>query len=157
MLAAITALALIAPVRAIRHRRLPPALAEEREIAELRAALAATGLSWDVSTTLLVAEDRLRFVSLDATAAYVHRLRRRRYSADDIEPPTPAERRSTRRDLAALGGLSRRVRMLLLMPPGGPRRVRPRHRVRGQRAAAGFELRSPAGDGSSTAASKPSW
>ena len=139
VLAAITALALIAPVRAIRHRRLPPALAEEREIAELRAALAATGLSWDVSTTLLVAEDRLRFVSLDAAAAYVHRLRRRRYSADDIEPPTPAERRSTRRDLAALGGLSRRVRMLLLMPPGGPRRVRPRHRVRGQRAAAGFE------------------
>jgi hypothetical protein len=130
-LAAITALALIAPVRAIRHRRLPPALAEEREIAELRAALGATGWSWDRSTTLLVAEGRLRFVSLGAAAAYVGRLRRRRYSADAVDPPTPAERRSARRDLAALGGLSRRIRMLLLMPPGGPRRVKQRRRARG--------------------------
>jgi hypothetical protein len=80
---------------------------------------------------LLVAEGRLRFVSLGAAAAYVGRLRRRRYSADAVDPPTPAERRSARRDLAALGGLSRRIRMLLLMPPGGPRRVKQRRRARG--------------------------
>ncbi len=124
LLAVAAGLALVPPLRGFRHRRLSPADAERRELAELRAVLRSTGWSRRESTTLLVAEGRLRAGHLGAAANYVRRFRECRYGADDVATPSPAERRSARRELAASGGLRRRLRMLVLMPPGGPRRVR---------------------------------
>ncbi len=123
-LAVLGAFALVPPLRSIRHRRLPPGFAEEREVEELRAVLRTTGWSRRESTTLLVTEGRLREARLTAAAAYVRGFRERRYGPADVPPPSLGERRSARRDLASAGGIARRLRMLVLMPPGGPRRVR---------------------------------
>jgi len=53
-------------------------------------------------------------------AKYVRGYRRRLYAAEPGERPGPGERRAARRELSGRG-LRDRLRLLLLMPPGGPR------------------------------------
>jgi len=115
-----TAMALVGPVRSLRHRRLPLAEAERREVAELRDVLGATGWSWGGPTTLLIVEGRLRSARRGRAAKYVRGYRRRLYAAEPGERPGPGERRAARRELSGRG-LRDRLRLLLLMPPGGPR------------------------------------
>lgn len=119
------ALLLVPPIRSLHHRRLAPETAGDREVAELRRALRATGWARTDSTTLLIAEDRLRRARRRAAAAYVRRFRERLYGSAQARGPTLAERRSMRRDLGTGGRLRSRLRLLVLVPPGAPRK-RPR-------------------------------
>lgn len=111
-------------VRALRYRRLSPAAAAEAELAELAPALRASGRTTTTPLTLLELERRLRDGGRIAAADYVRGLREARYAAGEAASPSPAERRATRRDLAERVGLLRRARLLIAMPPGGPRRAR---------------------------------
>ena len=120
LLAMISVAGLVVPLRAIRHRRRSPEVAEDRELDELRSVLERTGWARPAST-LLTVERRLAGARLESAAAYVHRFRDHRYTAIPGPRPTPAQRRATRRELARSGGGIRRLRLLLLMPPGGPR------------------------------------
>jgi hypothetical protein len=97
-------------------------MAAEREVEELRRVLRATGWADRDSTTLLVAEDQLRRARHRVAAAYVRRFRDRLYGAEAGPRPTLAERRSARRDFATGNGLRDRLRLLVAMPPGAPRR-----------------------------------
>jgi transglutaminase-like putative cysteine protease len=120
LLGIVAAMALVGPVRSLRHRRLPLAEAERREVAELRDVLDATGWAWGGPTTLLIVEGRLRGARRGRAAKYVRGYRRRLYEAGPSERPGPGERRAARRDLTGRG-FRARLRLLRLMPPGGPR------------------------------------
>ncbi|HET6830761.1 MAG TPA: transglutaminaseTgpA domain-containing protein [Solirubrobacterales bacterium] len=123
VLAALAAVVVgVPPLRSLRHRRLAPAEAAEREAEELRRVLRATGWAREGSATLLIAEDRLRRARHREAASYVRRFRDRLYGAEPGARPTLAERRSARRDLAAGNGFRDRLRLLAAMPPGAPLR-----------------------------------
>lgn len=113
----------VPPIRSLRHRRLPPAEAADREVAELRRVLSRTGWSRG-SATLLVVEGRLRGARHEAAAGYVRRFRDRLYGTGARPAPSLRDRRRLRRDLAAGGGLMTRLRLLALIPPGAPPRLR---------------------------------
>jgi hypothetical protein len=117
------AVLVVPPIRSLRHRRLPSPVAADREAAELRRVLRRTGWS-SGSSTLLIVEGRLRGARHQAAATYVRRFRDRLYGAGDPPAPTLADRRRLRRDLAAGGGLTARLRLLALIPPGAPLRPR---------------------------------
>jgi len=122
LLAALSAAVIVVPpIRSLRHRRLPPAEASDREVAELRRVLRRTGWSRG-SATLLVVEGRLRDARHHAAGGYVHRFRDRLYGVGEAPAPSLGDRRRLRRDLAAGGGFTARLRMLILIPPGAPRR-----------------------------------
>jgi hypothetical protein len=127
VLAALAGVVLVVPpIRSLRHRRLAPEAASDREVAELRRVLRATGWARRDSTTLLGAEERLRRSRRLVAAAYVRRFRERLYGTGVVRAPSLAERRSMRRDLGTGGGLRSRFRLLALVPPGAPRkRTRP--------------------------------
>jgi transglutaminase-like putative cysteine protease len=114
------AVLILPPVRSLRHRRLTPGVAAEREAGELRRVLRATGWAPAASTTLLGVEARLRSARRGAAAAYVRRHRLRLYGGEPDPAPTLAARRAARRDLAAGNGLAARLRLLWAMPPGAP-------------------------------------
>jgi transglutaminase-like putative cysteine protease len=116
------AVLVVPPIRSLRHRRLAPEAASDREVAELRHVLRATGWARSDSTTLLIAEDRLRRARRPVAAAYVRRFRERLYGTAEVGAPSLAERRSMRRDLGAGVGLRSRLRLLALVPPGAPRK-----------------------------------
>ena len=120
VLVVISAAGLVMALRAVRHRRRSPDIAEGREIDELRSVLERTGWARPAST-LLAVEKRLAGTGLTAASAYVRRFRERRYSAASAPRPTAAERRAARRELARSGRRTHRLRLLFLMPPGGPR------------------------------------
>lgn len=113
----------VAGGRAFAFRRLPADSAAEAELAELAPALRASGRSAASSMTLLELERRLRDGGRRAAAAYVAALREIRFCGAGAAP-TLAQRRALRRDLAERGGLLRRLRLLVAMPPGAPRRGR---------------------------------
>ena len=81
------AVLVVPPIRSLRHRRLPPAEAADREVAELRRVLSRTGWSRG-STTLLVVEGRLRGA--------------RHQAAADLRPPVPRPPLRDRRAARAL-------------------------------------------------------
>lgn len=116
----LVALALAAGARALGFRRLQPGSAVEAEVSELIPALRASGRSATSSLTLLELERRLRDGGRTATAGYVRDLREARYRGRGSAPPSLAERRAARRELAQRGGPLRYARLLIAMPPGGP-------------------------------------
>jgi hypothetical protein len=71
--------------------------------------------------TLLGLERRFRGAGRAAVAGYAAGLRAHRYAPEAPAPPGPTERRALRRALRGSGGLRRRLRALLAIPPGGPR------------------------------------
>ncbi len=108
--------------RAILHRRRPRAVAAALQLSELATALDRLGWRTGGGRTLLELERRLRIARKPAAADYVVALRARRYADPDRPPPTLGERRAMRRELSAARGPGRRLRGLLAIPPGGPRR-----------------------------------
>ena len=112
------ALAALGGGLAVRRRRGGAAHGEQapldRAIAELEAALRRAGRPAAPGTTLRQLESRLGG-SPDA-AAYLRALRAGRYAAT-APPPTAAQRRALRRELAAGLGLAGRIRAFLALPP----------------------------------------
>ena len=103
-----------------RARSLSPGAAAEARLRELESALRRVRAWAAGGTTLLTLERRLGIVAGPSAAAYVARLRAARYGPDDPGPPSAAERRALRRELAAGLGLRARARALVAIPPGGP-------------------------------------
>jgi hypothetical protein len=97
-----------------RHRRLAPALAPDRAIAELQAALRRVGRPAAASMTLTQLEHGLR--RTPEAAAYVQALRASRYAPVPAAPPR-GSRRALRRALARGRGPAARLRALWALPP----------------------------------------
>lgn len=137
LIALLAGAAFVAPARSLHHRRLPAAEAEAREVAELRDVLRATGWSRGAAGTLLAVEGRLHAARHEHAAGYVRCFRRRLYEPVAGKRPMPADRRAARRELASGSGIAGRLRLLRLMPPGGPRsgRRRPGGRRRARRSS----------------------
>jgi hypothetical protein len=115
------AAALALALRATRTRRkLGPERLAEAQLAELRGALARLGWSVPGGVTLLALERRLSRAAGPSSARYAARLRAHRYDPATPLPPALRDRRELRRELGA-GGLRQRLRVLLAIPPGGPR------------------------------------
>jgi protein-glutamine gamma-glutamyltransferase len=104
-----------------RRRTLAAGEAVDAQLRELRRALGRLGWSVSGEPTLLGLERRFRNAGRSAVAGYAATLRAHRYSRRSPAPPGPADRRALRRALASDGGLGRRLRALLAIPPGGPR------------------------------------
>jgi len=115
--------ALIVFRMARRSRRLSSDELADAQLAELHRALGR--LDWDVpaATTLLGLERRLGRAAGPASARYAAELRAHRYDPRSPGGPSLSERRDLRRELTARGGLLRRLRGLLAIPPGGPRPI----------------------------------
>lgn len=103
---------------------LHPAAGTEQLLAELRRAMARTGRPLSEDMTLATLERR--FADSPAAAGYVRSLRMARYGAAHA-PPTSAQRRALRRQLAFGLGAIGRLRALWALPPRarrpGPRRT----------------------------------
>ena len=108
-------------VIARRHRRLRSGNQADAQVAELTEALRRAGWRIGPRTTLLAIERRSTGAARAAIRVYAAGLRTHRFGPATAPPPGPAERRAVRRALSA-GGLRRRLRMLLSIPPGGPAR-----------------------------------
>ena len=93
---------------------LHPAGSSEQLLAELRRAMARTGRPISEDVTLATLERR--FADSPAAAGYVRSLRLARYGAADA-PPTSAQRRALRRQLAFGLGATGRLRALWALPP----------------------------------------
>ena len=104
-----------------RRRRLRSGEQTEAQVAELTEALRRAGWRIGPRTTLLAIERRSTGSARVAIRAYAAGLRAHRFGPTTSPPPGPAERRAVRRALSA-GGLRRRLRMLVSIPPGGPAR-----------------------------------
>ncbi|MFL5871620.1 MAG: transglutaminase family protein [Solirubrobacterales bacterium] len=96
----------------------------EAQISELTGALERLG--WPLPRRLTLRELERRFAAggRSAVARYAAGLREHRFAAATVRPPGPGARRALRRSLTAGGGLAKRLRALLLIPPGGPRSSR---------------------------------
>jgi protein-glutamine gamma-glutamyltransferase len=115
---AVTAVVLLLAAASLWRRRrlagLSPETVLERAIAELEVALRRSGHPAPTGITLAQLERRLR---LDGeAAAYLRSLRAGRYGRDR-PPPTPAQRRALRRQLAEGLGIRGRLRSLWALPP----------------------------------------
>jgi transglutaminase-like putative cysteine protease len=109
-------------LRGLRDRRsLPPERIAELQLAELRRALVRLGWFVPGGVTLLALERRLGRAAGPASAGYAAGLRAHRYDPAAPRPPALRDRRALRRELGSAGGLGRRLRALLAIPPGGPR------------------------------------
>jgi protein-glutamine gamma-glutamyltransferase len=106
----------------VQHGLTPEQLAEA-QLAELLRALGRLDWKVPVATTLLGLERRLLRNSGPHSAGYARRLREHRYDPRSPDAPGARERRALRRELTAGGGLRRRLRGLVAIPPGGPRPV----------------------------------
>jgi transglutaminase-like putative cysteine protease len=124
---ALPALLVLAAIGRLCWILLHPAGGTEQLLAELRRAMARTGRPLSDDVTLATLEHR--FADSPAAAGYVRSLRLARYGAADA-PPTPAQRRALRRQLAFGLGASGRLRALWALPPrlraAGRRRARDR-------------------------------
>jgi Transglutaminase-like superfamily len=116
------AFAAITLIRLARYRALPPAAAADAHLRELPTALARLGWPVERSETLLAVERRLHRYRKLATARYIAKLRATRFASTGDGNPTLAERRALRRELAGRSTLRSRLRGLVALPPGGPRR-----------------------------------
>jgi transglutaminase-like putative cysteine protease len=115
---ALAAVVLLLGAAALRRRRrlvgLSPETALDRAIAELQVALRRSGHPAATGITLAQLERRMH---LDGeAAAYLRSLRAGRYGRDR-PPPTPAQRRAFRRQLAEGLGVRGRLRGLWALPP----------------------------------------
>jgi transglutaminase-like putative cysteine protease len=109
---------------AVAWRRRRALLAGERteaQVSELSEALRRFGWKVGPRTTLLAIERRAARPGQRVLRRYAAALREHRYAAAG-SPPSPGDRRALRRALGA-GGLGRRIRALLAIPPGGPART----------------------------------
>jgi protein-glutamine gamma-glutamyltransferase len=124
-LAVLGAATLLATVAAFvfwrRRRALASGTEVEAQLDELRRALGRLGWNLSGEATLLALEQRFRAAGRMAVAGYAAGLRAHRYAPGSPPPPGPAARRALRRALSAGGGVRRRLRGLLAIPPGGPR------------------------------------
>ena len=111
-------------VRAFRNRRRTPASLVQAQLRELERALPRLRSRPAPGTTLLALERRLALMAGPASAGYAAKLREALYAAGRHRPPSAAERRAVRRELASGLGLRARLRALLAMPPGGPAGIR---------------------------------
>ena len=117
--------AIVAAAAAIAFTRRRRALASGRradaQLEEFHRALARLDSSVPDAPTLLGLERRFANAGRPAVAGYAAGLRAHRYAPDAPAPPGPTARRALRRALSKQGGLRRRLRALLAIPPGGPR------------------------------------
>jgi transglutaminase-like putative cysteine protease len=92
----------------------------DAQLAEFVAALQRLG--WELPRRLTLRELERRFEAgrRPAVSRYAATLRRHRYAGAGDGTPGPGARRALRRTLAEGGGLRRRLRALLAIPPGGP-------------------------------------
>jgi hypothetical protein len=107
-------------VSAGRRRRLESGAAAEDQLDEVVDALERFGWRIEPGTTLLALERRFTGVGRRGLARYLAALRRSRFEPQGASPPGSRERRALREAIAAGGGLRRRWRALLAIPPGGP-------------------------------------
>jgi len=104
-----------------RRRALASGRLADAQLKEFHRALARLGWSVPDAPTLLGLERRFANADRPAVAGYAAGLRAHRYAPDAPAPPGPTARRALRRALSKQGGLRRRLRALLAIPPGGPR------------------------------------
>ena len=120
-LAALVALAAYA-YRGWRRSRLAPDELAGAELAELDRALARIGSPLPPGATLLRAQDQLDGFAGAGAAGYASALLERRYRDPEAAPPGVPERRALRRALLRAAGRRSALRVLIAIPPGGPRR-----------------------------------
>jgi hypothetical protein len=109
--------------RSRRRARLTPGELADAELAELERALARIGSPLPPGATLLRVQDELgRFAGAGASG-YAASLLERRYRDPDAAPPGAPERRDLRRALLHAAGPRNALRVLVAIPPGGPRRA----------------------------------
>jgi transglutaminase-like putative cysteine protease len=123
VLLAIGAVAAAAAGLAYRRRRhrLVAGESVDAQLDELRGALGRLGWKLPGETTLFAIERRFGDAGRPAVAGYAAGLRAHRFAPGSPPPPGPGARRALRRALADGGGLRRRLRALVALPPGGPR------------------------------------
>lgn len=112
---ALPALLVLAALGRLGWILLHPRGATEQLLAELRRAMARTGRPLSDDVTLAALERR--YADSPAAAGYVRSLRLARYGAGDAPPPTPAQRRALRHQLAFGLGAVGRLRALWALPP----------------------------------------
>jgi protein-glutamine gamma-glutamyltransferase len=119
----VAALALSAVVLAViswrRRRELASGRRADEQVAELAAALRRFGWQVGPRATLLAIEERATGQRRRPVRDYAAALRAHRFGAASQAPPGPEARRAMRRALGE-GGLGRRLRALIAIPPGGP-------------------------------------
>jgi hypothetical protein len=111
----------VASMRSVVRRRAPLG-GEERDLAELRRALARTGRPLPPRTTLRQLESTLERTAGAAAVRYVEALRARRYAPRGGDGPDGAARRELRRALGRGRGPRGRLAALLALPPVSFRR-----------------------------------
>ena len=111
-----------AAFRVRRYRTLSHAAAADAQLRELGSGLERLGTPLRPGETLASLEHKLRMRYKPAAARYAARLRAGRFSRDDPGVPTLGDRRTVRRELGSNRGLGGRLRALLAIPPGAPRR-----------------------------------
>jgi hypothetical protein len=102
-----------------RRRALAAGELADEQVSELRRALERLGWKVERNVTLLTLERRFSAAGRAPLRSYLRMLREHRYAAEPAPPPGPAERRALRASISS-GGLRRRLRGLLAIPPGGP-------------------------------------
>jgi transglutaminase-like putative cysteine protease len=117
---ALTALAIYGFRRRRRGLMEPDALARA-ELDELDSALERIGTPLPTGTTLLEAEAKLGELAGPDAAGYAAQLRNGRYRDPGAGPPEVHERRALRRALLRATGRRSLLRVLIAVPPGGPR------------------------------------
>jgi hypothetical protein len=122
-LAAALAVALPWALRRRRWRSLGATERTEAQLRELEAAMRRLKQPIAGGTTLRELERRLRNRGRRGAARYAAKLREVRYG-EGSGPPSLAERRRLRGELASGRGPGARLRSLLAIPPGGPLPVR---------------------------------
>jgi transglutaminase-like putative cysteine protease len=108
--------------RARKHMAMSDHERSEALLTELRDALVKVGWRVPEGATLLSLEPRLRRMAGTASARYAAALRANRYDPSAPDPPDLAQRRALRRELGRPRGLRGRLKALIALPPGGPRR-----------------------------------
>jgi hypothetical protein len=129
VLAALALLAAaVAAVRRWWRRRIAAEDLAHAQLREVASALERVR-SWRTrGATLLGLERRLAAEVGPGSAAYVAQIRAAHYAPGDNPPPGTSLRRVLRRELGSGRGLRRRLRSLLAIPPGAPRRSYANHR-----------------------------
>lgn len=102
-----------------RGRALRRGLRVEEQLGELRSALERLGWQVSADATLLSLERRFAAAGRTAVVGYAESLRQHRFGSPGAPPPGPEARRALR-EAVSRGGLRRRLRGLIAIPPGGP-------------------------------------
>lgn len=105
-----------------RRRALVAGDAADAQLAELVEAVRRLDWGLPPRATLLSLERRFAGARRQAVAGYAATLRAHRFAPGSHPPPGPAARRALRSALAGSSGFGRRLRGLLVIPLGGPRR-----------------------------------